>query len=385
MNIKHLGQVFTPENIVQAMLHLRRNTGSVLEPSAGDGAFLGAIPGAIGIEIDKVKCPANALNIDFFDYPINHKFDTIIGNPPYVRFRDILPQTKAKLDLSLFDSRTNLYLFFIEKSIKHLKPNGELIFITPRDFLKATSSIKLNEFIYNSGTITDIIDLGDSRIFSGAVPNCIIWRFEKGNFSRKAKQSYNYYTQNKDTEIVEKTFTHYRGQLLFLSREYPLAFSDYFTVKVGAVSGLDTIFTSEKHGNMDFVCSTTFRTGETRRMIFNQKSDYLLPHKEALLARRIIKFDESNWWMWGRSHYISDDKRIYVNTKTRNKKPFFTHPCPNYDGSILAIFPKDKTADIADLCDKLNSIDWEELGFVCDGRYLFSQKSLQNTPMPNIF
>lgn len=72
--------------------------------------------------------------------------------------------------------------------------------------------------------------------------------------------------------------------------------------------------------------------------------------------------------------------RIYVNTKTRNKKPFFLHSCKAYDGSILAIFPKFKvdSRDLEILCEKLNGIDWQELGFVCDGRYLFSQRSLES-------
>ena len=72
--------------------------------------------------------------------------------------------------------------------------------------------------------------------------------------------------------------------------------------------------------------------------------------------------------------------RIYVNTKTRNKKPFFLHPCKAYDGSILAIFPKFKVDStmLQEICDKLNDTDWQELGFVCDGRFLFSQRSLEN-------
>ncbi|MBQ9253567.1 MAG: hypothetical protein IJ180_02210, partial [Bacteroidales bacterium] len=99
----------------------------------------------------------------------------------------------------------------------------------------------------------------------------------------------------------------------------------------------------------------------------------------------IKHFDESNWWQWGRNHYISNEKRIYVNTKTRNKKPFFLHPCKDYDGSVLAIFPKNQNADLEDMCRELNNVNWEELGFVCDGRYLFSQKSLQNTLLPETF
>ena len=33
---------------------------------------------------------------------------------------------------------------------------------------------------------------------------------------------------------------------------------------------------------------------------------------------------------------------------------------------------------LQEICDKLNDTDWQELGFVCDGRFLFSQRSLEN-------
>ncbi len=262
-------------------------------------------------------------------------------------------------------------MFFIEKCIKHLNNGGELIFITPRDFLKATSAIKLNKFIYENGTITDIIDLGDQKIFNGFTPNCVVWRFNKGDFSRKSN--------------VYKEFVFNNGQLLFTDNHYQINFKDVFFVKVGAVSGNDEIFENEEFGNTDFVCSYTQRTGNTKRMIFNEKLKYLEQFKEKLIERRIKKFDESNWWMWGRNHYISKEKRIYVNCKTRNNKPFFTHISNNYDGSVLAIFPHNQEADVDELTNLLNTVNWFELGFVCDGRYIFSQKSLENSLLPQSF
>lgn len=367
-NVTTLGQVFTPQSIVAEMLLLRRNHGRILEPSCGAGAFFNEIPECVGIEIDTNHCPKNALNIDFFDYPIEEKFDTIIGNPPYVRYQDINEETKGKLNSTLFDSRSNLYLFFIEKCIRHLNDHGELIFITPRDFMKATSSIKLNQFIYEQGTITDLIDLGDQSVFKGFSPNCVIFRFEKGNFTRKTN--------------VSKEFICSNGQLMFTDNSYPLIFKDLFFVKVGAVSGDDKIFANEEYGNEEFVCSYTCKTGNTKRMIFDIPHPFLIPYKQRLLDRRIRKFDETNWYQWGRLHYISTEKRIYVNAKTRNRQPFFTHPCNNYDGSILAIFPKNQSVDINAVCSDLNKVNWFELGFVCDGRFLFSQKSLENAPLP---
>ena len=65
--VKHLGQVFTPDNIVQKMISLSRNRGSILEPSCGNGAFLKKMNKAIGIEIDKnIITDKSVLKIDFF-------------------------------------------------------------------------------------------------------------------------------------------------------------------------------------------------------------------------------------------------------------------------------------------------------------------------------
>ena len=96
-DIINLGQVQTPFHIVTDMMSLMKNSGSILEPSCGDGAFLNQLPKhAIGIEIDSnVIKNENAKNLDFFSFDVKEKFDTIIGNPPYVRYQDINANTKT--------------------------------------------------------------------------------------------------------------------------------------------------------------------------------------------------------------------------------------------------------------------------------------------------
>lgn len=381
-DVANLGQVFTPEPIVRRMLALRRNDGRVLEPSCGDGAFSRHFPTCTAIELDARHCPSGALNQDFFAFPEGEKFATIIGNPPYVRYQDIPPATRARLSSKHFDARSNLYLFFIEKCLRHLAPGGELIFITPRDFLKATSAVRLNRLLHAQGTITDFIELGDARIFSGATPNCAIWRFERDNLSHRTR-----FETGRDGQAgcEERHFLLTGGHLAFTRADYTVPLSSIFSVKVGAVSGADDVYRSDRYGDMDFVCSHTARDGRTRRMIFNTPHPALKRHKQRLLARRIRAFDESNWWQWGRLHPITTRPRIYVNGKTRSPTPFFLHPCNNYDGAILALFPHDPAADLETLCTQLNAVDWEELGFVCDGRSLFAQRSLQEALLPESF
>lgn len=370
-DIVRLGQVFTPPSIVERMLALCRNRGRTLDPCAGDGAFCSRIPGCEAIEVDPRVAPKTAQVMDFFALPEDEKFSTIIGNPPYVRYQDIPDETRRRLDKHMFDQRSNLYLHFIAKAVRHLEAGGELIFIVPREFVKLTAARKLNAFLFEQGDITDFIELGDARPFGEHTPNCAIFRFERGRFARRLFDGRRFLLQD--------------GQLLFVAGEYRLPLSRLFSVKVGAVSGADEIFTHPQ-GNAEFVCSKTIGDGKTRRMIFGIRHPHLERHKARLLARRVRRFDETNWWQWGRLHHLSEAPRIYVNAKTRRRRPFFLHECRNYDGSILALFPRVVGMDLALACDMLNdAVDWEELGFVCDGRFLFSQRALENALLPPAF
>ncbi|WP_319242297.1 class I SAM-dependent methyltransferase [uncultured Propionivibrio sp.] len=392
-DIALLGQVFTPPAIVDCMRKLVRNQGRVLEPACGDGAFLKHFPGAVGVEIDARHAPETAQVMDFFAYPDDELFATIIGNPPYVRYQDISEFTRMLTRHSVLDGRANLYLFFIEKCLRHLEPGGELIFITPRDLLKATSAVPLNRLLFAAGTITDFIDLGDLHLFDDAAPNCAIWRFERDNHSHRTR--YSTLGAGQDASFLESLYAEERrfvesnGHLLFTRQEYALHLTDVAFVKVGAVSGADDLYTSDAHGTRDFVCSSTARDGKTRRMIWCEPGgtppEALLPHRDRLIARRIRSFDASNWWQWGRGYHVSEQPRVYVNAKTRRPRPFFTHDCPHYDGSVLAIFPRHPDVDVRQLAEALNDVDWEDLGFVCDGRFLFTQRSLEHAPLPSSF
>lgn len=117
-----------------------------------------------------------------------------------------------------------------------------------------------------------------------------------------------------------------------------------------------------------------------RTMIYNRKDRSLIKHKPQLLKRSIRKFDETNWWEWGRKYHKRSGPRIYVNCKTRQRDPFFVSDVEAYDGSVLAMFPRDQSLDLERVAIRLNQTDWHKLGFVCDGRYIFSQRSLSFSP-----
>src|SRR3989338_1004229 len=91
---KILGQFFTKETIVEKLVDLLlkyknyAKSIKVLEPSFGTGNFIKVLNkrgfhNIDGCEIDEefTKNPK-----DFFDYPTAHKYDLIIGNPPFTKY-----------------------------------------------------------------------------------------------------------------------------------------------------------------------------------------------------------------------------------------------------------------------------------------------------------
>lgn len=368
------GQVFTPEALVKEMLALRRNAGRVLEPSCGSGAFATPLRAAgadlVALELDPEHAPDYALVGDFFDYPLAERFATVIGNPPYLRFRDIPAATRRKLDMARFDTLSNLYCFFIEKAVRHLEPGGELIFVVPRDFPKATSARRMNRWLFEHGTITDFRETGDEVVFEGATPPCCVFRFEKGRTDRTMSDG--------------RVFAEHEGQLFFLpagTTGVPLA--EFFEVAVGGLSGADRFYVHPQ-GNLEVVCSKTRRTGKTRKMLHGSQAKLILaPRKAELLKRRVRRFSNSNWWEWGRKWKETTSPRLYVNAKTRHSDPFFTHACMAFDGSVLALFPKDQAMDLDQATSILNAVDWNALGFMAGKRFLFAQRALEQTLVPD--
>lgn len=355
-----LGQYFTPDHIVQKMISLIENEGTILEPSCGDGAFYNKLPGSIGLELDADVAPEGVIIMDFFDW--QDKVDTIIGNPPYVRYADILSSTKQKLP-SNFDNRTNLYLFFIDKSIDLLNDGGELIFIVPRDFIKTTSAMPLNKRLFDEGGFSYWEEYGDSKIFADASPNVVIFRWVKGRPHSIKVDFYNGY-------LIFNNFASAEKQKIYIN--------EIFNVLVGGASGANSIFI-EDEGNIDLVVSTTKSTGLTKKAHYVEApTDYLLQYKDTLLSRKIKKFTENNWWEWGRKIRHVDGNKIYVNAKTRDMKPFFTNESGWFDGSVLALVPKDASMNIEEMIDILNNTDWNSQGFQVGGRLVFGQRSLSN-------
>ncbi len=158
-----LDQYFTPIEICQKMWQIAERNGFnpdkglVLEPSAGNGRFIETKPPTtkiIAFEIDEQifkvlkflygsRTDVTLYNQYFetaFLQPDRYvsklngdkswlpQFDLIIGNPPYGKHKNKYS--------SYFPKYSQVEIFFIQKGLELLKPNGLLVYITASNFLR---------------------------------------------------------------------------------------------------------------------------------------------------------------------------------------------------------------------------------------------------------
>ncbi|RLJ16095.1 restriction endonuclease [bacterium endosymbiont of Escarpia laminata] len=110
-------------------------------------------------------------------------FDVVIGNPPYVQIQKFSGQQIQKeweeQNYETFAKTGDVYCLFYEKGHRILCNQGILTFITSNKWMRAGYGRKLRQFFLNQTSIDQLLDFGDSQIFSEATTYTNVLLFEK--------------------------------------------------------------------------------------------------------------------------------------------------------------------------------------------------------------
>jgi len=115
-------------------------------------------------------------------YGIFEGFDVIVGNPPYIDYREIDKHQLSylsKYEINYKSPRPSLYQFFIERAYHLLKPGGVFCFINPNQFLSTDSGYGTRKFLLEKTKILFIDDISHLKVFENAATYTVIFAFEK--------------------------------------------------------------------------------------------------------------------------------------------------------------------------------------------------------------
>lgn len=249
---KDFGVFFTPVWVVEFMINLidkdilSEREISVLEPACGLCMFLNGIKAfapdlysksirKIGVEINPeiIKYFRNNIensdivlvNSDYLLWESKEKFDLILGNPPYgipslsshytIRV-DNKTKQKYKEIFSTWYGKYNVYGAFIEKSVRLLKNNGQLLFIVPATFMILDDFVRLRQYLAHNGR-TELFFMGNDVFKPNADITTVVLKFTKSQ-TLKGELLLNDFVDGKIHCIKKEN--HWNGEIVTFSTDF---------------------------------------------------------------------------------------------------------------------------------------------------------------------
>lgn len=204
---KERGAFFTPDEITRFIADwaIRTAHDTVMEPSAGDAAFLvaavarlrelasdpGALPPVNGVEIhahsartarQRVREAGGIPHIrhsDFFLVDPDPVYDTVIGNPPFIRYQDFSGDSRARSRAAALRGGVALtglassWAAFTIHSALFLRPGGRLGLVLPAELLSVNYAAPVRKFLFNRFRDVQLV-LFDEQVFPEAEADVVL-------------------------------------------------------------------------------------------------------------------------------------------------------------------------------------------------------------------
>ena len=146
-------------------------------------------------------------NITFLCQKAGNGFDCVVGNPPYVRSRNM--NDNIKKNLVYWDTaksgNVDLYIPFYEIGLKLLKPTGKLGYISTNTFIQSVNGRSLRTYLKENSFDVTILDFRETQIFPDVTSYTCITLIDKSCVSGKL----HYALLNGKRSLQDYSFTDY--------------------------------------------------------------------------------------------------------------------------------------------------------------------------------
>lgn len=442
--LKTHSQIFTPQEIAKKMIDSidieflnSKSEITILEPAAGCGLLIFSIINHLlkntnikTIIIDAFENDINVYNILKVNmknlknkitsiYPIklkiniyndnfitfnsknwqnkkSYKYDLIISNPPYKKINQT--STESVLMKSIIFGQPNIYLLFIAMSLKLLKPNGQYVVLSPRNYLNGTYSYKLREYIFNNFSLTKIYYFDKRNIFDSVNQEVIISTFISSKSDNKihisTSEGFNFELSFKDLIYNDKLLSiiipRTSNDLALLKKL--LAFnctleSLNIKVSVGPIvqfRNLDDL--SAENYNKNYAPLLIGRDiQENNIILYNDRKKTRKTHNKSLKSNNRKLISNSNYLIV-RKVTAKDDRKLI--TCAVLEKNYFNHAKLALDNNLLYFSNLDNSEMSLALCYGLycfiNSDQFQSLYYMINGTHTINVSDINSIKFPDI-
>ena len=164
---------------------------------------------------------------EFYGIMSRGGFDVIIGNPPYVEYKNVKQQFSIKGYHT--EDCADLYAFVLERALNLISNRGFMGMIIPVSIVSADGFDKLRTLLLSSNSTSWSLNFAErpSKLFNGVEKRLTIWLLSKGNYSRSLCLS-NYqrwFSQERETLFHKASYVLNREDLALVNSSLPKACS----------------------------------------------------------------------------------------------------------------------------------------------------------------
>ncbi len=329
------GVFYTPAIIADYLVDKAiRNQKSIriFDPAYGEGVLLSSATNRCrklgihysihGCDISKsidrpeLKSNKNIRTIDYFNHSPKHIYDVILMNPPYIRHHTLDNYKRDYYHSLIQDNcrihkKSDLWAYFLVKSIEHLNFGGSIAAILPWSFLQADYSIDIRKWILERFESVKFLALGKCYFKNAKERVVLVWLNNYGQTNKRivGKYSYDLGSSSKYVSLSQKQFEQYR--VTYSSQDSPQelidilkskysfqACDEYSNIKIGVVTGANRFFVMDRRrakesgihesNFLPIITSSRFLKGLSINGYFNPKNLLYIDRK--LISNKIKQY-----------------------------------------------------------------------------------------------
>ncbi len=254
-------------------------------------------------------------NSDILTFPLQCKFDYVIGNPPYIAYRNLEKKDREYIKrnyVTCVNGKPDYCYAFIENAIRYLKEDGSMVYLIPNSIYKNVYAQDLRNLILEY--IQEIRDYPNRKLFDNALTSSAIMLLKKGEYAENLRYVN---VPKKECRMIDKN--RLLGKWIFeevSEQGFSVRFGDWFRASASIATQRNNIFVidTEKRDSLKIEKSVLRPAVSPRNKKYDKKVYIIFPYK--ISNNGVVNYTEENF----REKYPNAYKYLQKNKKELKKR-----------------------------------------------------------------